>query len=141
MSKILDSHSHYIPPEVAQNTAFFKVRWSDADNHLRMMDEAGIEKSLLLYPTSDAHLNMGGWKNVCRIYNEGIAALVKKHRDRLIGAGILPPDDAKAIKEEIKHLQNLDLRVMSLASSYDGIYLDDEKFRPVFQFAKENKMI
>jgi len=140
MPKIIDAHSHFIPPEVAQNTAFFKVRWSDADNHLRMMDEAHIEKSLLLYPTSDAHLNMGGWKNVCRIYNEGIAALVKKHRDRFIGAGILPPDDMGAIKEELKHVQDLGLRVLSLASSYDGVYLDDEKFRPTFEFAKANKI-
>ena len=35
------------------------------------------KKSLLLYPTSDAHIQMGGWQNVCRVYNDGIAAIVK----------------------------------------------------------------
>ena len=104
------------------------------------MDQAGIEKSLLLYPTSDAHLNMGGWQKVCHVYNEGIAALVKKHKDRFIGAGIVPPDDARAIKEELKHIANLGLKAVSLASSYDGVYLDDEKFSCVFEFAKENKV-
>ena len=73
MPKMIDAHSHYMPPAVAENTMFFKVNWSDVDKHLATMDQLGIEKSLLLYPTSDAHLQMGGWKKVCRIYNDEIS--------------------------------------------------------------------
>ena len=58
---IIDAHSHYMPPSIAQNTMFFKVNWSDVDKQLTLMDQNNIEKALLLYPTSDAHLNMGGW--------------------------------------------------------------------------------
>ena len=42
---MIDTHSHYMPPQVAQNTMFFKVNWSDLDRQLKVMDESGIEKS------------------------------------------------------------------------------------------------
>ncbi|MCB9757776.1 MAG: amidohydrolase family protein [Candidatus Omnitrophica bacterium] len=132
MTNIIDVHSHYIPQQVAQNTAFFKVGWSDLDRQLGIMDQNRIEKSVLLYPTSDAHLNMGGWSKLSKIYNESIATIVKKYPDRFIGAGILPPD---SVEEGLKCLMDSNLRVISLASSYEGIYLDDEKFFAVYEFA------
>lgn len=138
MSGIIDVHSHYMPPEVAQHTAFFKVNWSDLDRQLHTMDEYGIEKAVLLYPTSDAHLNMGGWKNVCRIYNEAIADVVKKHPSRFIGAGILPPEHPSDLRDELNRLADLNLKMISMASSYDGQYLDAEIFLPVYEFAKKH---
>ena len=89
MPQIIDAHSHYMPPEVAQKTTFFKVNWSDVERQLTVMDDCGIEKALLLYPTSDAHIQMGGWTNLCSVYNKGIADIVKIRRDRFIGAGII----------------------------------------------------
>lgn len=136
----IDAHSHYMPPEVAANTAFFKEHWSDAVKQLQLMDVHHIDKAVLLYPTSDAHLNMGGWQAVCKIYNQKIAELVKKHEGRFIGAGILPVDDPKAIKDELIRIKDLDLKVLSLASSYEGKYLDDPIFDEVFEFARSNKM-
>ncbi|MDP2654744.1 MAG: amidohydrolase family protein [Candidatus Omnitrophota bacterium] len=137
---MIDVHSHYMPPDVAQNTMFFKVNWSDLDRQLETMDQCGIEKSVLLYPTSDAHLNMGGWPNLCRIYNEAIASAVRKHPDRLIGGGILPPDDPASLKNELNRLADLGFRVLSLASSYNGKYLDDEYFFPVYEFAASRSL-
>jgi len=119
---------------------FFKVNWSDLDRQLKVMDESGIEKSLLLYPTSDAHLNMGGWRNVCRIYNDEISAVAKKHPSRFIGAGILPGDNPQDIVDELKRFDDLSLKVISLASSYDGKYLDDEIFYPAYELAGKRKM-
>lgn len=136
----IDAHSHYMPPEVAANTAFFREHWSDASRQLRLMDEYHIDQAVLLYPTSDAHLNMGGWQAVCKIYNERIAELVKAHQGRFIGGGILPVDTPAAIKEELKHIKDLGLKVLSLASSYEGKYLDDPMFDEVFEFAINNNM-
>jgi len=136
----IDAHSHYMPPEVAANTAFFKEHWSDAEVHLRLMDEYHIDQSVILYPTSDAHLNMGGWQGVCKIYNQEIAALVKKHPGRFIGGGILPVDAPAAIKDELKRIRDLGLKILSLASSYEGKYLDDPVFDEVFKFAQDNRM-
>ncbi len=137
MPGIVDIHSHYIPPRVAEHTMFFKIGWSDLDRQLSVMDQHGIEKSVLLYPTSDAHLNMGGWPKLCKVYNEAIAAVVKRYPDRFIGAGILPPN---SVGEGLNTLMDLNLRVISLASSYDGIYLDDEKFFAVYEFATQHNL-
>lgn len=136
MPGFLDVHSHFMPPEVAQNTAFFKVGWSDLDRQLATMDQCGIEKSVLLYPTSDAHLNMGGWKKLCGIYNQKISEVVKRYPDRFIGGAILPPDDAAGLKDELKRAADLRFGIISLASSYNAKYLDDEIFFPVFEFAQ-----
>ena len=136
----IDAHSHYMPPQVAQNTAFFKEHWSNVDKHLSLMDEYHVQQALLLYPTSDAHINMGGWKNLCDAYNPAIAELVKKHKDRFVGAGILPIDSPDAIPLELKRIEDLGLQVISLASSYNGVYLDDPMFFEVYEFAKAKKM-
>lgn len=141
MPSIIDAHSHYMPPEVAQNTVFFKAGWSDLDRQLKTMDQQGIEKSLLLYPTSDAHQNMGGWSSMCRIYNDAIADVVKKHDSRFVGAGILPVDDPKLMGGELARMEALGLRVISLASSYEGKYLDDPLFDPVYEFAQEKDFV
>jgi predicted TIM-barrel fold metal-dependent hydrolase len=128
-----------MPPEVAENTTFFKVQWSDFSLQLKAMDEAGIQKSVLLYPTSDAHLKMGGWNNVCKIYNEEIAKKAKEYPERVIGAGILPVDDEGKIPVELKRIKELGLLAVSLGSSYDGKFLDSERFFAVFEFCqKEN---
>jgi 5-carboxyvanillate decarboxylase len=141
MRDIIDGHSHFMPPEVAQHTMFYKVNWSDIDRQLSVMDDLGIAQAVLLYPTSDAHWNMGGWKNVCRVYNNALSAVVKKIPDRFIGAAILPPDDPVAMNEELKRVADLGFRVISFASSYNGVYLDDEKFVKVFEIAQTKKLI
>ena len=138
--KTFDAHSHYMPPAVAQKTAFFKEHWSDIDKQLSLMDEYHIDQSLLLYPTSDAHINMGSWGSLCNVYNPAIADVVKKYKDRFVGAGILPVDSPQNIAQELKRMEDLGLQVISLASSYDGIYLDDEKFFQVYEFAGTKKM-
>ena len=136
---VIDAHSHFMPPSVAQHTAFFKQFWSDSDLQLRLMDQHGIAQAVLLYPTSDAHLGMGGWKNLCEVYNQDLAALVHKHPDRFIGAGIIPADDPAGIPAELKRIDQFGLRVLSLASSYNGCYLDDDIFLPVYEFARSKK--
>jgi len=136
----VDAHSHYMPPQVVQNTAFFKQFWSDAPAQLKLMDEHNVDMAVLLYPTSDAHVNMGGWSNLCKVYNQAIADLVKQHPKRFIGAGIIPVDDPKQIGPELKRIDDLGLKVFSLASSYSGKFLDDEIFNEVFEFAAAKKM-
>lgn len=136
----IDAHSHYMPPEVAANTAFFKQFWSDADGHVRLMDEYHIARALLLYPTSDAHLNMGGWDKLCTVYNQGIADCVLRFPDRFIGAGIIPVDQPAKMPSQLRRIEDLGLRVISMASSYGGRYLDHDDFASVFEFAQKHRM-
>jgi len=137
MPLIWDAHTHWMPPEVAEHTAFYKKGWSDSDLLLKTLDDAGIEKAVLLYPSSDAHLNGGGWSRVCDIYNKGIARKHKEYADRLLGAGILPMDRPREIAREIDKIQDLGLCGLSLASSHEGTYLDDDIFLPVWEKAEK----
>lgn len=141
MATIVDAHSHYIPPEVAVHTAFFKVGWSDINRQLSVMDDQGIGKALLLYPTSDAHFQMGGWQSVCDAYNPALSNIIQSHPDRFIGAGILPVDNPKSYVRELERMRDFGFKVISLASSYDGIYLDDERFNDVFDFAQRHQWL
>lgn len=129
-----------MPPEVAEHTTFYKKGWSDIDLLLQTLDDAGIEKAVLLYPTSDAHLNLGGWLRVCDVYNRGISRKVQEHPDRLIGAGILPLDSPHDMVRAIDTIQELGLSCLSVASSYEGRYLDDEYFLPVWEKAEQDNL-
>ena len=137
---VVDVHSHYMPPKVAENTMFFKAGWSDLNQQLATMDRNGIVKSVLLYPTSDAHIQMGGWRKLCTVYNSAISQVVREHPDRFVGAGIVPCDSPEAIEGELKHILDRGLRVISMASSYEGRYLDDEMFFPIYEFAQKHEM-
>jgi len=140
MAGIIDFHAHYIPPEIAQHTAFFKVHWSDIKRQLNAMDDQGIEKAFLFYPSTDAHLNLGGWDHVCKIYNQKIAEVVHAYPDRFIGAGILSVDHPQTFVPQLQEMKNLGLNVVSLPSSYEGRYLDDEIFFPLYDFASKEKL-
>jgi predicted TIM-barrel fold metal-dependent hydrolase len=140
MPKIWDAHNHWIPPEVAKHTTFFQRGWSDNDLLLKTLDSSGVEKAVLLYPTSDAHIRMGSWSKVCNIYNDQVANIVKRYRDRLIGAGILPVDVPKELVREVARIKDRGLSCLSLASSYEGRYLDDKMFLPVLDVAEKERL-
>lgn len=134
---IIDGHAHYLPIEVAQNTSFYRGAWTDLDGLLRSMDDAGIDRAVLLYPTSDAHRRMGGLRAVCGEYNRRLAGVVRQHPDRLVGAGIVAHDIVEDCRETIGEIEDMGLRLLSVASSYEGAYLDDPRFQPMFQLAGE----
>jgi aminocarboxymuconate-semialdehyde decarboxylase len=140
MTLIWDAHTHWLPHEVAEHTAFYKKGWSNIDLLLKTLDDAGIEKAVLLYPTSDAHVNGGGWSRVCDVYNKGIARKVKEYPDRLFGAGILPMDRPHEMVREIDKIEDLGLIGLSLASSHEGAYLSDDSFLPVWETAEKQRL-
>lgn len=141
MVKILDAHSHWMPAQIAEKTSFFKQSWSDIDLLLHTMDASSVEKAVLLYPTSDAHLKMHGWQELCLIYNTELSKKVKEHPDRLIGAGILPIDNPENMLVELERIKELGFRSLSLASSYDGNFLDNEIFQAVLERAEKESFV
>jgi predicted TIM-barrel fold metal-dependent hydrolase len=124
---IIDSHSHWLPDEIINNAHFFHKGWGDIEAHLKMMGEAGIDKAVLSYPTSDAHMKLGDGE-VVRTFNNNVAKILKVHPDKFIGAAILPVGKSEDMLEELKRALGLGFKAVSLATSYDGIYLDDPKF-------------
>lgn len=135
---IIDAHSHWLPEEIIKNAHFFHKGWGDIEAQLKLMDEAGIAKAVLSYPTSDAHLKLGSFAQVAHIYNNHVAKIIKHHPDRFIGAAVLPIDNSEDMVAELKRaVQELGFKAVSLASSYNGIYLDDKRFLPIYSKAQE----
>lgn len=136
---IIDSHSHWLPEEIISNAHFFHKGWSDIEGQIKMMGEAGIAKAVLSYPTSDAHLKLGSLENVARSFNDNVAQIIKRYPDKFIGAAVLPVGDSAKMLEELKRSRDLGFKAISLASSYNGVYLDDKMFLPIYkQAANEN---
>jgi len=138
---LIDSHSHWLPDEIINNAHFFHKGWGDIEAQLKMMDEAGIDAAVLSYPTSDAHLKLGSISQVAHIYNDNVAEILKRYPKRFIGAAVLPVDNSIDMFEELKRATDeLGFKAISLASSYNGIYLDDKMFLPIYKEAEEKNI-
>ena len=138
---IIDAHSHWLPEEIINNAHFFHKGWSDIEAQVKMMEGAGITKSVLSYPTSDAHLKLGSISLVCRIYNDNVAKIIKRYPDKFIGAAILPIDNSQDMIDELKRAtQELGFEAVSLATSYNGKYLDDKMFLPIYSLVQEQNI-
>lgn len=138
---IIDSHSHWLPDEIINNAHFFHKGWGNIEAQVKMMEEAGIDKAVLSYPTSDAHLKLGSISLVSRIYNDYVAKVCRHHPDKFIGAAVLPVDSNEELISEFKRAtEELGFKALSLASSYNGIYLDDAIFLPIYKAAQEKNI-
>ncbi len=138
---IIDSHSHWLPEEVIKNAHFFSKSWGDIEAQIRMMEESGIDKAVLTYPTSDAHLKIGSISKVAYIYNDNVAKIIKHYPKEFIAAAILPIDNAQDMLDELKRAtQDLGFQAISLASSYNGKYLDESLFLPIYKIAQERNI-
>ena len=138
---ILDSHSHWLPDEIISNAHFFHKGWGDIEAQARAMDEVGVDKAVLTYPTTDAHLKLGSLKEVARIYNDNVSKILKRYPKRFIGAAVLPVEDPRDMLDELKRaVDELGFKAVSLASGYNGKYLDDAAFLPIYREAERRNI-
>ena len=136
--KIIDAHSHYLPEEIIKLASFYHPSWMDIEGQLKSMETSGIDKAVLNYPTTDVHIKLGDEEKACKIYNDGLARILKKYPHKFIGLGILPIQDKEKMLYEFKRcIKELGIRGISLASSYDGVYLDDKRFYPLYEQAQK----
>ncbi len=136
---IIDSHSHWLPEEIINNAHFYSKAWGDIESQVKMMDAAGIDAAVLSYPTTDAHLKLKGIAETARIYNDNVAEIIKRYPKRFVGAAILPVGNSKEMLDELNRaVFELGFKAVSLASSYNGAYLDDKMFLPIYKKAIES---
>lgn len=99
---IIDAHSHWLPLEIVENAHFFHKGWSDIEGQVKAMQDAGIDKAVLSYTTSDAYLKLGGLDKTARIFNDSVGKVLKAYPDKFIGAAVLPIGDSKKMLDELK---------------------------------------
>jgi aminocarboxymuconate-semialdehyde decarboxylase len=77
-------------------------------------------------------------REAARIVNDGIAASVAKHPDRLVGMGSVPLQNVEmAIAEMRRCATELDLRGIEISSNVNGRELAEDEFRPFFAAAED----
>lgn len=136
---IIDSHSHYLPKEILKWASFYPESFSDIETRIGIMDTAGIDKAVLTYPTTDAAQKAKvSETEIARIFNDSVVEVINKYPERFVGTAVISPFSKKEMLKKLERAINkLGLKGISLASSYEGIYLDDERFFPLYEKATE----
>ena len=142
---VMDVHSHLITPEFVSSLEKegrlmdegFPLPKYDVYNHLKWMDEAGVETSVLTLaaPQPTSALTV-------RQTNETAARIKKEHPGRFMFCATLPlPDVSKAIEEAKFALDVLKADGIKLATNVDGQYLGAPELDTLFSVLNERKAV
>ena len=124
---VIDVHSHIITPEFVSTLENegrlmdegFPLPKYDVENHLKWMDEAGVETSVLTLAAPQPSS-----AEMVRKTNEAAARIKKEHPERFLFCAALPlPDVSKAIEEVKYALDVLKADGIKLATNVNGQYL------------------
>ena len=142
---LIDVHSHIITPEYVSSLIEehrltdegFPLPEYDVTNHLKWMNEAGVQTSVLTLaapqPTS---------ADVVRQTNETAARIKKEHPGRFLFCAALPlPDVNAAIREVIYALDTLKADGIKLATNVGGQYLGAPELDTLFSVLNERKAV
>ena len=141
---VVDVHSHIITPEFVSSLERegrlmdegFPLPKYNVENHLKWMDEAGVQTSVLTLaapqPTSEA----------IRLCNEAAARIKREHPGRFKFCAALPlPDVNAAIREAIYALDTLKADGIKLATNVGGQYLGAPELDTLFSVLNERKAV
>ena len=115
----------------------------DHDARLAEMDAGGIDVQVLSLTPPFFHYwaEPARGKDFCRMANEEIAALVRRHPDRFRGMATVPLQDPVAAAEELAYARReLGLVGVEIGSNVNGRELDDPAMHPFFARCAELRM-
>ena len=142
---VIDVHSHVITPEFVSALEIegrvmdegFPLPKYDMENHLKWMDEAGVQTSVLTLAAPQPSS-----AEVVRQANEAAARIKKEHPERFMFCAALPlPDVSKAIEEAKYALDVLKADGIKLATNVDGQYLGAPELDTLFSVLNERKAV
>ena len=142
---VIDVHSHIITPEFVSALESegrvmdegFPLPKYNVENHLRWMDEAGVQTSVLTLAAPQPSS-----AEVVRQTNETAARIKKEHPGRFLFCAALPlPDVSKAIEEVKYALDVLKADGIKLATNVDGQYLGAPELDTLFSVLNERKAV
>ena len=142
---VTDVHSHIITSEFLSALESegrlmdegFPLPKYDADAHLKWMDEAGIETSVLTLAAPQPSS-----AQTIRMTNETAAKLKKQHPGRFLFCAALPlPDVDAAIREAKYVLDTLGADGIKLATNVNGQYLGAPELDTLFSVLNERKAV
>ena len=142
---VIDVHSHIITPEFVSSLERenrlmdegFPLPKYDVTSHLKWMDEAGVETSVLTLaapqPTSAL---------VVRQANEAAARIKREHPGRFMFCAALPLPDVDAAIREVKYaLDTLGADGIKLATNVAGQYLGAPELDTLFAVLAQRRAV
>ena len=147
----IDLHCHMIPDSyleaikahgMVMDEGFPIPAW-DAEEHLKFMDEAGIQTSVLTMPAPQPYFGDGAESAaVCRKFNKEAAALKALYPGRFLFCAALPlPDVDRALEEAKYALEVFGADGVKLATNSYGQYLGDEALEPLMAYLNSRKAV
>ncbi len=138
----IDVQSHFLPPVYRQALRAAGIEriddWAipdwDAHAAIAAMDQLGIEAQLLsLSAPGVSFLKGKDASDLARAVNESAASTIQEHAPRFGAFATLPLPDVQASLEELTYaLDTLRLDGVGLLSNYNGVYLGESDFNPLF---------
>jgi aminocarboxymuconate-semialdehyde decarboxylase len=115
----------------------YTAAFHDVDGRLRAMDAAGVDRQVLsIGPPMVYWAEPELARALCRIFNDEIATVVRRHPDRFTGLAVLPlQHPAHALAELDRAVNDLGLAGVAIGSNIQGVQLDDARLRPFFEAA------
>lgn len=146
----IDVHTHLVPPfwgeALAQHggdpSGWTLPPWTPGD-HLKFMDANGIETSVLSLTAP----SVAGWpgaarREMARRVNDYTAELVRERPDRFgLFATVPLPDVEGAVAEVGYALDELRADGVVLLSNYDGVYLGDDRYAPLWEALERHRAV
>jgi len=151
--KCVDFHAHPVTDtfrramdelgiDVMEEDGFPLPAWS-AEDHLRFMEEAGIDFTVLSPPVPHVHNgDDGAARAAARAVNRDTAAIVRSAPDRFAFVGLVPlPDVPGALEETAYAMDELGAVGLKVATNMGGVYLGDRAFDPVLEEWNKRKAL
>ncbi len=149
----IDVHSHALPQayldalselgvDPVAEDGFPTPTWSE-EAHLRFMDETNQEFCILSISTPHIHRGDDSVAaRLARTINDELAAVCRRHPDRLGFAAMLPvPAVGASIEEARRGFDELGALGVKLPSNGNGIYLGDPALEPLMAFLDERATV
>jgi predicted TIM-barrel fold metal-dependent hydrolase len=143
----VDFHHHFLPPRhieaiLAQRESGAPPKWSP-DLSLEEMDKNGVATAIVSLVQPGVWLgDVPKSRSLARECNEYGAKMVADHRGRFGFFAAIPLPDAEGSLREIEYaLDTLKADGIGLMTSFDGKYLGDPAFAPVFEELNRRKAI
>jgi aminocarboxymuconate-semialdehyde decarboxylase len=167
-AKAIDIHHHYVPPGLLEETKrhgrALGVESSETKNgdtalsfsggpryalnpdlselarRFEIMEKGKIAVGALIAHTASLGYQLDGQRGEtwCRLYNDGLHDLVRKHPDRFVALAAVPLQDPPRAASVLDHaIRELRFRGAYIASNVNGQYYNGKEFDPFWNKAEE----